>query len=450
MRVLRSRLQTRLPVQETPMKEATQRKNLAWWVWLVAASFLLHFGLMLRNDWVGPTLGMRVHYDQGSFLVADIYAPAAAVPLRPGDRIIRADGRTISSDSDWFVVLSNLRVGRSIVFEIQRDDQTQQVSVTPGPQSSVGFLRPGLLVLMRIGQMMMLGVACFVAFARPRNSAALLTALFFAGMSMLNVPQSLSGWAAMHRDLPPIVVALLFISGSAANLTPLFLFLFCVTFPRRLIRSSWILALLCMPQMFWFIPQQIYSYRLVYDPGRLIGMFSERFYLGLNITAAAYFIGGTLALAFNYRRLIDVNERRRVQVLVLGLAVGLFALVSLMLAITVPTVRDSSFGRFVLYPIPVITTFVILAFLVFPVSFAYAVLRHRLFDVRLIVRQGLQYGHGAGRASLCPTAARRSFPVGYLHSSSGIRHRRHDGARLAVCGARVAGGDSVLEKAGMA
>src|SRR5262249_5814578 len=69
---------------------------------------------------------------------------------------------------------------------------------------------------------------------------------------------------------------------------------------------------------------------------------------------------------------------------------GLFALVSVMLAITVPAVRESSFGRFVLL-IPVITTLVILAFFVFPASFAYAVLRHRLFDVRLIVRQGLQY-----------------------------------------------------------
>src|SRR5437870_1443000 len=149
------------------MNQATQRKSPAWWVWLVAASFLLNFGLVLRNDWVGPTLGVRVHYDQGSFLVVGIYAPSTAVPLRLGDRIIRADGQVISTDSDWFAVLSNLRVGQPIVFEIQRDDQTQQVSVTPGPQSSVGFMRPGLLVLLRIGQMMMLGVACFVAFARP-------------------------------------------------------------------------------------------------------------------------------------------------------------------------------------------------------------------------------------------------------------------------------------------
>src|SRR5262245_10193942 len=205
------------------MNQPTQRKSPPWGVWLVAASFLLNFGLMLRNDWFGPTLGVLVHYDQGSFVVADIYAPSTGVPLRPGDRIIRADGQVISSDSDWFAVLANLKVGQPIVFEIQRDDQTQQLSITPGRQSSVGYMRPGVLVLLRIGQMMMLGVACFVAFAQPRNTAALLTALFFAGMAMLNIPQSLSGWAAMHRDLPKIVFAVLSVSGTAANLTPLFL-----------------------------------------------------------------------------------------------------------------------------------------------------------------------------------------------------------------------------------
>ena len=109
--------------------------------------------------------------------------------LRPGDRIIRADGQVISSDSDWFAVLSNLRVGQPIVFEIQRDDQTQQLSITPGQQSSVGFMGPGVFVLLRIGQMMMLGVACFVAFVQPRNAAALLTALFFAGLAAQYSPK---------------------------------------------------------------------------------------------------------------------------------------------------------------------------------------------------------------------------------------------------------------------
>jgi eukaryotic-like serine/threonine-protein kinase len=52
--------------------------------------------------------------------------------------------------------------------------------------------------------------------------------------------------------------------------------------------------------------------------------------------------------------------------------------------------RNGVFGRFIFAPNPV-TALVISGLLAFPASFAYAVLRHRLFDVRVIVRQGLQY-----------------------------------------------------------
>src|SRR3989442_14882271 len=86
------------------MKEAVQRTSSAWWVWLVAAAFLLNFGLILRGDWSGPTLGLSAAYNQGSVIVLNVYALPETVPLRQGDRIIRADEQDISSDSDWFVV----------------------------------------------------------------------------------------------------------------------------------------------------------------------------------------------------------------------------------------------------------------------------------------------------------------------------------------------------------
>jgi hypothetical protein len=87
------------------MKEASRGKTSPWWVWLVAASFLLYFGLILRGDWNGPTLGLAAAYNRGTVVVLNVYAPSEAVPLRQGDRIIRADERVISSDADWFVVL---------------------------------------------------------------------------------------------------------------------------------------------------------------------------------------------------------------------------------------------------------------------------------------------------------------------------------------------------------
>jgi tRNA A-37 threonylcarbamoyl transferase component Bud32 len=372
------------------MQQATQRKASAWWVWLLAGAFLLDFGLILRSDWAGPTLGLIAGYQGGSMVVENLYARSEAVPLKEGDRIIRADDHVLASDADWFVVLFTLRVGKPVVFEIQRDTQHLQIQVTPGPRWSVGYFSPAVLVFLRICQMMGLAVACFVAFARPRDKAALLAALFFCGLSLLNLPSSMSGFSAMVHDSPPLIIAVASITGAAAALTPLFLFLFCITFPRPLIPSARIVTLLCIPAVLSSMPTIIFGHRLVYDPGRAVGMFSEPLYLGVNLITAAYFFAAPFALALNYRRLTDVNERRRVRVLVFGAAAGVLALVAVILAVVIPALRDGVFGRFLLAPSPG-AALVISAFLAFPASFAYAVIRHRLFDVRVIVRQGLQY-----------------------------------------------------------
>jgi len=368
-------------------------RSAPWWIWVVAASFVLHFGLIVKNDWAGATLGLHAAYQRGSIVVQDVYARSESVPLQQGDRIIRADNQVIASDGDWFGVLFNLQVGKPVIFDIRRDTQDLQVSVTPGPRRSVGYFNLGALVFVRIVEVMMLAVACFVAFARPRNSAALLLALFFSGLSMLNTPETLSGFAATLRDLPWPLLGLLFIPSFGGPLMSLFLFLFCITFPRRLIQSPWILTLLCIPPLVWSIRWVVYTYRLLHDPARAFGMYAEDVYIGVFV--AAYLFAAPCALALNYRRLTDVNERRRVRVLVLGLVVGLFALVSVTLVRMVPSLRDGVFGRFVLLSSSGVVL-AISAVLLFPASFAYAVLRHRLFDVRIIIRQGLQYAMARG------------------------------------------------------
>jgi len=350
---------------------------------------------MLHNDWAGPSLGLHAIYQDGGMLVQDVYAGSENVPLQAGDHIRRVDNHVIASDADWFVVLLNLQVGKSLTFEIRRDNQDRQVSVSPGIHRHLGYFSPTVHVLIRIAQLMMLAMGCFVAFARPRKPAALLMALFFFGLTTLNVPDMLTGFSATVRDMPPLVAQIMFIPGTVGALTALFLFLFCIIFPRPLIQSRWILTLLCIPPLAWAIPSIIFGHRLVHDPDRAFGIFSEYFYVAVNVSAAAYFFAAPFALALNYRRLTDVNERRRVRVLVFGVAVGLFALVSVILAIVVPQLRDGVLGRLVLAPSPG-AAFVMAGFLAFPACFAYAVLRHRLFDVRVIVRQGLQYAMARG------------------------------------------------------
>ena len=49
-----------------------------------------------------------------------------------------------------------------------------------------------------------------------------------------------------------------------------------------------------------------------------------------------------------------------------------------------------------------------------PFCVAYAILQHRVFDIRIIIRQGLQYAAARGLLlSLTPVVARRCSPISY-------------------------------------
>ena len=104
-----------------------------------------------------------------------------------------------------------------------------------------------------------------------------------------------------------------------------------------------------------------------------------------------YVLGGLVVLVINYRRLKDINERRRMRVLVAGSIIGWVA-IGLFLAFIVagggPIVAALS-------NTPFMPTMLVL-YMLFPVSFAYAILRHRVFDLGVIVRQGLQYALARG------------------------------------------------------
>ena len=103
---------------------------------------------------------------------------------------------------------------------------------------------------------------------------------------------------------------------------------------------------------------------------------------------ASYVAGGLIALVVNYRRLTDRNERRRLRVAMVGTVVGWTA-VGTLLGLTILA------GRMSAVPLGSVTLLVVL-YLAFPVSFAYAILRHRVFDFGIILRRGLQYALARG------------------------------------------------------
>ena len=126
------------------------------------------------------------------------------------------------------------------------------------------------------------------------------------------------------------------------------------------------------------------SYRIVYLPERSTG--APPWLITVIRLAWLSYVPAALTMLFlNYRRSDDLTERRRIRVLALGLAVVAFVTVPFMLAGAAFAPRRLPGFLFVAWPVAAVSA------LALPASFAYAILRHRLFDIRVMIRQGLQY-----------------------------------------------------------
>src|SRR5262249_29512853 len=144
-----------------------------------------------------------------------------------------------------------------------------------------------------------------------------------------NAPEAFAGIYTLLRALPAVLFALFYISWLAGNLLPPLLFTFVATFPRPLIRARWLWGVIWGPYVLLLVPIDGVSYRMIFDPDYKVGMFFGRLYTLLNISSVLYLVAGVVALVVNYRRLTDINERRRVRILVFGSIAGLLALAQL-------------------------------------------------------------------------------------------------------------------------
>jgi len=90
-------------------------------------------------------------------------------------------------------------------------------------------------------------------------------------------------------------------------------------------------------------------------------------------------------LARNYRAAVAPDDRRRMGWLLWGTAVGLTPFV------IANVVQSAAQITGVAFPLGSFTALANLATTAIPISFAYAIVKHRVFDITVVVRRGLQY-----------------------------------------------------------
>jgi len=366
-----------------------------WWMYALTALFLLDWLLRSYALFLGPRgFDFTRRWEEGRWLVAAVVPDSASerAGFRAGDILVAIDGQALSSPSAWRAIGPNLETGRTYRFDIERGGGRLQVAYTM-ERARVGSR--WMFAVWEAEGFLLLATGILIGFARPRDPLARLGALALGSLSL-----SLSFWtsfppggAVTWRALPAGVAALLILPKLCSYLVGPILLTFFAKFPRPLIRSRWLWVIIWLPALCWVPLYLRDAFLIVYRPAQAFAnlMPPEVRLVGARLYGL-YGLLSVLALAVNYFRLTDLNDRRRLRVLFIGGAAAVLPGAARLLIW-----RSSSFSgifNWLASGVPGILLTVV--FLLFPACFAYSILRHRLLDIRLIIRQGVQYAAARG------------------------------------------------------
>ena len=355
-----------------------------WWMYLLAASYLGRAALIVYVEFRGPeSTGIEFASiaAPGPAVAARIRpgSPADRAGIRPGDRLVRIDRHSVTDTFKWLYALSHAEVGRPMDVRIERNGEMRDLSLRL-MQKPVGSSDVSDWV--RISRALFcLGLALVIAFSRPYNLQARVGAWLLAevgmfGLVFLNI--GLVGMEAVAENLPTPIAVLLALSRIAPG--GALLFAFAAVFPRPLFHGWAALILVWFPQALMMFVRAIHE---IYLRESLL-----RYPAWIKPAGALYLVGAVVVFVANYKRLDDINERRRARIVAAGTAALVAAVLPYILLISpgAPAERLEavflSTGTFVALNV---------LSLLFPIAVAYAILRHRAFDIAVVIRQGLQY-----------------------------------------------------------
>lgn len=307
---------------------------------------------------------------------------ADVLALRDGDEIVALDGREFKYDRQYFETFRRIPHRSSYTMTVRRDGQTKQITLRTAPQQSWIQVNAVLIQLVIPLSFLLTGLAVFLL--RPNNKQAVLLALMLGMFGAAMPPVSfiiadVSGWLAFL-----LIVAHLI--GSCFSAVTLHFFL---VFPERspVLRRFPRLEYYLYPSFLLVICPflAVSTFRMATEPERFYEVhreFSYFFNAGLAFSAV-YLLAGLLSLAFSYRKANQLS-RRKMRVVLAGTTAGFlpFILVNAALLAFEPSFTPL---------LTIITVAAYLASLLIPLSFAYAILRHQVIPVRLIIRRGVQY-----------------------------------------------------------
>jgi len=243
-------------------------RRVPWWIYLIAAVFIVTFGFSARQEVWGPAnAGLVLSWPAAQVADVALGRPMESVGVRVGDVLVAANRQPITGMPDWFVARAYFELDRPIDLRIQRGDQSRSLSVVitePAWRawSTLQFFRIGGFYLVRF---ILLLLAICVGFSRPEQPRARLLALMFAiGAVAEGYPSP--GWAAALGHLPAVLAVPICLATASCLLSPLVWLAFFAG-----LTSSWLShglqrALVFVPGVIFGVPIICSAIALIYFP----------------------------------------------------------------------------------------------------------------------------------------------------------------------------------------
>ena len=365
------------------------------WILVVAGSFCAYFALLVYCDLIRPkNPGFEADpTPTGAVVITTVRdgTPAFRAGMAVGDRLLAINGVTVIDSDAWGALGANYQIDVAMPVIVHRRGQRVYFSMLLPPETLDYWVsRTGAtLIAFRLAQLITLIAGLFIAWRRPRDVTALAAAWFLLTCVVFVIALP-ARWAIVWRGLPFPIRELLWIPYvSSLTIGPILLTLVTM-FPHRLphaggvLAGTWALACAVVALPLYHAMQLVYRGAEL----RTVGPRS----LPLLIVICLSLVASVTLSVVNYRRITDLNERRRLRVVVAGIVIGVLPGFSAVLYFWLPKHTNQAASIFESPGMGLAAV----ALLAAPMSITYGVLRHRLFDVSFIVRKWILYALARG------------------------------------------------------
>jgi two-component system, NtrC family, sensor kinase len=305
--------------------------------------------------------------DRGMIVVkaVDANSAAAQAGLRAGDEIWLIAGTPTAEVEGLQKTLR--RIGQPVPLLVARQGRTLNITYTP-PELKIDYQ---YLFLSFIG-FLYLAIGLFTLFRGERRDSLLF--FFVTLLSFIVYVYTPAG------DIDRSFITLQLVEDFARIFLPPLTLHFFLLFPRPIVRKNWVIALLYVPALLvaaWDIDLFVFHNSIAVAPPLLSMQVLERWEMA---HFAIYFSLAVVAVTYTYRTARAAGQKKQIKWIYLGMSLGFVPFLFLYLIPFLFFRGHTPFATLAILP---------LAFI--PLAFAVSILRYKLWDVEVVIKEILAY-----------------------------------------------------------